>query len=47
MLETLTRLNFSIPASLKASSKAPSCVESLPTPFVKKSFFGRMSILLL
>src|SRR5438874_4647748 len=40
MLETCTRLSFSIPASLSASSKDRSSSRWLPTPFVKNTRVG-------
>src|SRR6266705_5940766 len=40
MLETCTRLSFSIPASFKASSNERSSSRWLPTPLVKKIFVG-------
>ena len=43
MLETWTRLNFSIPAFLSASSKDASLSLWMPTPFVKKIFAGTIT----
>ena len=40
MLETLTKLNWAMPASLRASSKLESFSLCLPTPFVTKAFVG-------
>lgn len=40
MLETVTKLHFSMPASRKASSKERSSSLWTPTPLVKKSFRG-------
>jgi hypothetical protein len=40
MLETLTRLHFSIPAFRSASSSDCNFSLCLPTPFVKKTFLG-------
>jgi len=40
MLDTATRLHFSIPASRRASSNDWSCSLCLPTPFVRKKYFG-------
>ena len=45
ILDTLTRLHFSIPAFLRASSRDCSFSLCLPTPFVKKIFFGTDCIL--
>lgn len=40
MLETATRLHIWMPASLNANSNDWSCSLCLPTPFVKKKYFG-------
>jgi len=40
MLDTLTRLQCWMPASLRANSNDWSCSLCLPTPFVKKKYFG-------
>src|SRR3989304_8569440 len=40
MLDTWTRLYFSIPASRRASSNDVSCSLCLPTPLVKNTFDG-------
>lgn len=40
MLETLTRLRCCIFASLRANSKDCNCSLCLPTPFVRKKYFG-------
>lgn len=40
MLDTLTRLQCWMPASRRANSKDWSCSLCLPTPFVKKKYFG-------
>src|SRR3989304_1118721 len=40
MLETCTRLNFSMPASRRASSNEVSSSLWMPTPFVKKTLLG-------
>jgi hypothetical protein len=40
MLDTYTRLHFSMPALRKATSKDESLSLWTPTPFVKKVFFG-------
>ena len=40
MLETATRLHCWMPASLSASSKDWSCSLCLPTPLVRKKYFG-------
>src|SRR5208283_3729184 len=40
MLETLTRLQCCMPASLSANSKDWSCSLCLPTTFVRKKCFG-------
>ena len=45
ILDTLTRLHFSIPAFLRASSRDCSFSLCLPTPFVKNIFFGTDCIL--
>ena len=42
MLETFTILHFSIPALRSASSNECSSCLCIPTPFVKKIFFGTM-----
>jgi len=42
MLDTLTKLHICMPASLKANSNDWSCSLCLPTPFVKKKYFGIM-----
>jgi len=42
MLETLTRLQCWMPASLRANSKDWSCSLCLPTPFVRKKHLGIM-----
>jgi len=44
MLETLTRFAICIPASRKANSNDWSCSLCLPTPFVKKKYFGIMCL---
>jgi hypothetical protein len=46
MLDTCTKLHFSIPASRKARSKECNSSLCVPTPFVKKIFLGtKLSIL--
>ncbi len=40
MLETLTRLQCCMPAFLKANSNDWSCSLCLPTPLVRKKYFG-------
>lgn len=40
MLDTVTRLNFAIPASRRASSNEVSLSLWVPTPLVKKTFLG-------
>src|SRR4030042_3220786 len=42
MLETFTRLQYWMPASLSANSKDCSCSLCLPTPFVRKKNLGIM-----
>ncbi len=44
MLDTLTRLQCWMPASRSASSKDWSCSLCLPTPFVKKKYFGIIAV---
>src|SRR3989338_5336679 len=45
MLETYTRLHFSIPASLNATSKDARRYLCTPAPFTKKTFLGTISFL--
>ena len=45
MLETYTRLHFSIPASLNATSKDARRSLCTPAPFTKKTFLGTISFL--
>jgi len=45
ILDTFTRLHFSIPASRNASSKDCSSCLCFPTPLVKKTFFGTIFFL--
>ena len=40
MLDTLTRLHICMPASRRANSNDWSCSLCLPTPLVKKKYFG-------
>jgi hypothetical protein len=44
MEETETKLKRAMPADRSASSKEESCSLCLPTPLVRKIFFGRITI---
>src|SRR3989344_4586534 len=44
ILETCTRFDFSMPAFLRANSKAASLARWIPTPLVKNILFGTMDV---